>query len=918
MARPRGQSGRAEHSSKPSAIDTSVTNAHRPPLKSRALSAPLVPKGTLPSPLQERGNGFGPVAATNPGDVVDEEIANDPFFQRYSLPHNGDDSDEDDEAPSSEGRIDSVLSPTSSTASLLRPESTTGEPLLSPSSPRSPRYWNSSQSTKPQLQAVNIAVVGASQVGKSTFIRQALDWEDLPDTPFTQRKVQMDGTVYVVRLIEIGFGDLDLDDEKCICWPDVIRNTPVPHIDGAFTLYDVTCKDSLIQVPETLNGLYNAKIPFLLVACKCDHSPNLTPVNPDQVDADARAQIGSIRTLRTSEAAPDTQKRCVAVLLRAIAAVRSQQLNSAPNRRRANSSAIHSQNTPVSPPLQKHHRANSEMSMNMYRGTQRTNNSSRFRPEINPPLSTRSQSHQNLPANAGSRTYGDGTRQHDFVSNGDDLEMNPKSPGIASPLQGDSFEDLVTRLLSPLRLKADTQFASVFLALYRLFASPGQLLDTIIKSFDALNSNSIPQMIKAAAQQRHLSVLEIWTSNYPGDFAHPYSSMKLQSFVTRIANSPLFIAASQELAANLEYISEDDDTDWAFCDRDRSNVPINKGSLNLITKNLSGMNLASMADKSASQTPVSPTTIGNSSMSSSQSHLSFVEQAIRQATHLTPTPRFPLNKLQWHLLMDAPEDVIANEMSRMDWTMFCSIRPRDLVRHVSLSGAAKANCRALENVERMIDHFNHVALWTVNMILLRDKPKHRALMLEKLMRVARELRRMNNYNGAGAVVAGINNVAIQRLHSTKELINPAIGKDFLKLNILMAPEKSHSAYRLAWENTSGPRIPYLPIHRRDLIHAAESNRTFIGEEDDSKIGQTVNYRERRINWKKFEIMGAVVVSMAKAKDAPNPGVSRNDEIKSLLIDVEIERDDEKLWERSRLVEPSPSDSKTRSFPWPKR
>lgn len=175
-----------------------------------------------------------------------------------------------------------------------------------------------------------------------------MDLEDAPRSAFTSRKVQMDGTVYVVRLIEMSYGDLDLDEDRCMCWPDTIQNTPVPHIDGAFTLYDITVKDSLIQVPETLGersqksgmrrmslltltarsgGLYNAQVPFLLVACKCDHSPNLAPVDPDEVDADARAHIGDIRTLKTSEVSPDTQKRCVAVLLRAIAAVRTRKLN---------------------------------------------------------------------------------------------------------------------------------------------------------------------------------------------------------------------------------------------------------------------------------------------------------------------------------------------------------------------------------------------------------------------------------------------------------------------------------------------------------------------------------------------------------------------------------------------------------------
>jgi hypothetical protein len=65
--------------------------------------------------------------------------------------------------------------------------------------------------------------------------------------------MSIDGSVYVVRLIELSYDDLDLDDEKRICWPDVLEGIPVPIIDGAFTLYDVMNKESLVQVPETLS-----------------------------------------------------------------------------------------------------------------------------------------------------------------------------------------------------------------------------------------------------------------------------------------------------------------------------------------------------------------------------------------------------------------------------------------------------------------------------------------------------------------------------------------------------------------------------------------------------------------------------------------------------------------------------------------
>lgn len=67
--------------------------------------------------------------------------------------------------------------------------------------------------------------------------------------------MSIDGNVYVVRLIELSFSELDLDNESRICWPDTVNAQPMPYIDGAFTLYDVMNKESLVQVPETLSKL---------------------------------------------------------------------------------------------------------------------------------------------------------------------------------------------------------------------------------------------------------------------------------------------------------------------------------------------------------------------------------------------------------------------------------------------------------------------------------------------------------------------------------------------------------------------------------------------------------------------------------------------------------------------------------------
>lgn len=99
----------------------------------------------------------------------------------------------------------------------------------------------------------------------------------------------------------------------------------------------------------------------------------------------------------------------------------------------------------------------------------------------------------------------------------------------------------------------------------------------------------------------------------------------------------------------------------------------------------------------------------------------------------------------------------------------------------------------------------------------------------------------------------------------------------MRLEILMGTQKSHFAYRLAWENTSSERIPFLPLHRRDLVSAEQGNKTFIGN---------------RINWKKFEVMGEVIVGIQKSQGTPYAIIARDEDIQRLVLESRITKDDD--------------------------
>lgn len=143
-----------------------------------------------------------------------------------------------------------------------------------------------------------------------------------------------------------------------------------------------------------------------------------------------------------------------------------------------------------------------------------------------------------------------------------------------------------------------------------------------------------------------------------------------------------------------------------------------------------------------------------------------------------------------------------------------------------------------------------------------------------------KLRRQNNYNSLGAVIAGINGTPVHRLNQTRELVPLSVQKEFMRLVILMGTQKSHFAYRLAWDNSFSERIPFLPLHRRDLVSAEEGNKTFVGE------------NKSRINWKKFEIMGEVLLAIQRSQRTPYPPLQKNEEVQRLLLDTKLSNDED--------------------------
>ena len=321
---------------------------------------------------------------------------------------------------------------------------------------------------------------------------------------------------------------------------------------------------------------------------------------------------------------------------------------------------------------------------------------------------------------------------------------------------GFTFDELVDRLLSVPLSKQDAKFVAIFLCLYRKFATPARLLDALITRFEQFEKSERPLLIRQADQLRLLTVMSHWVSEYPGDFAGAKTRKRLIDFIGLLEKNAIFAFAAKEMDSFLEKFVDDEDGCWAVKDDDEAqdgvetflNTSVASSPATFVARatdealanNMSSLDLTEGADFSSQCSNLSNTSSVNRSGSISSQSLKTiltVETAQEQAQRLDVIPRNLLTKVQWRLFMGIPDDDFAKEVTRIDWVMYSSFRPRELIRHVSTSAAQKdAPSSHLENVNRMIKQFNHLAYFVASMVLLRDKPKHRAQALEKFTSIA--------------------------------------------------------------------------------------------------------------------------------------------------------------------------------------
>ncbi|KKA28464.1 hypothetical protein TD95_002550 [Thielaviopsis punctulata] len=175
------------------------------------------------------------------------------------------------------------------------------------------------------MDTVNIAVIGASGVGKSTYIQRILGLSRLPLSDASTLSYVVDNVTHSVTLIEMDLENLDFasgggssssSQQVPIQWPRQINGHFMPQVDGAMIMYDVTNADSIRDLDKTLNALTNSGLPAVLVACKCDRPQNCREINAEGIANHDRFRA-CIDNFTLSSNKPEHARVCLTTILRA-------------------------------------------------------------------------------------------------------------------------------------------------------------------------------------------------------------------------------------------------------------------------------------------------------------------------------------------------------------------------------------------------------------------------------------------------------------------------------------------------------------------------------------------------------------------------------------------------------------------------
>lgn len=161
---------------------------------------------------------------------------------------------------------------------------------------------------------------------------------------------------------------------------------------------------------------------------------------------------------------------------------------------------------------------------------------------------------------------------------------------------------------------------------------------------------------------------------------------------------------------------------------------------------------------------------------------------------------------------------LARQWTLLDHSLIIKLTPEEIIENVK-------NPKNSEILSEIADHFNHSTMWVAQQILRVENVKKRASVISYLIEIAEQLLELQNFQGLLAVMMGLSQVSISRLHLTWKKVPSKVMKVFKNLQTLTSPFNNFAEFRKLSENCSPPFIPSASIILKDMMTFIDINGT---------------------------------------------------------------------------------------------
>ncbi|WRT66329.1 uncharacterized protein IL334_003284 [Kwoniella shivajii] len=531
-------------------------------------------------------------------------------------------------------------------------------------------------------------------------------------------------------------------------------------------------------------------------------------------------------------------------------------------------------------------------------------------------------------------------------------------------------EQLLNKLFAAIVSSQDESFIRAFKMTYRRFMFPKDLMNEFLVRLEEVETYDVSRDVKNWTMMKVTGALVDWTTRYPGDLADLSTQSIFKEILALILHHTFMAHLTGELIMIEHSLSESIDLDqsWSL----KSTSP-DSPSVSSLQPSLPNTELVigtevlyeynSLIDppdtpfssSSKEQNPPTVRTISTSSLpidmnrktsSPNSSSGSGLESGVkvgfgtdeRSGLNGGHNAELNLNFQRWipavNMIINMDPRGFAMELTKMQWSLFAAIRPRDVLGH-DLGKETNGP------VGRSIAFFNHISRWVSTIILAHPKAKHRARIIEKFIMITHQLRRLNNYDSLYAVISGLRETSIHRLSVTQSLITLPINleKEYQSHLKLMDPRGGYVHYRRALQSDNSNErcsIPLLTnilgminrlqnVRKQDIRSvpissskstSSQSQQSQEQSENDKGNLSTVNddntfnghpdeTTKNEIQWDKFSKFGEILNVIIECQSrGPIIRGEINQNFKKIIEDTAIISNEDGLYERSQFLEPS--------------